>query len=223
MEMKIDIRRCVYELLKRTPIIIIATMIFAGLGIAFAIVTSENSLYSANASVCSLVYGSFDESINSQDTLNALSSISESKRVAERAAIILGDSALDGDTIKDMTAVKAASDSSSILNVYAYSASPQQAVEVANAVAQAFVIEVKNITGNDNVQVLDEAANAKVFVDESTQQMKVILIFTVLGFMLVCFVIVMLTLFSSKVLSFDECLLDGELELIGLIPDSKKM
>ena len=55
MEMKIDLRRCVYELLKRTPIIIVSTLIFAVLGVIVGLSTSSESTYSAKASVCSLV------------------------------------------------------------------------------------------------------------------------------------------------------------------------
>ncbi len=210
MEMKIDLRRCVYELLKRTPIIIVSTLIFAVLGVIVGLSTSSESTYSAKASVCSLVYGSF-------------ASISKSSRVASRAAIILGDSSLTSDDIKDMTIVQASAESSSIMEVYAYSTNPDQAVNVANAVAQAFVIEVKSITGSEDIQVLDSAQSAKIFVDESAQQMKIILIFTVLGFLLICFIIVMITIFSSKVMSLEECQLDGSLELIGVIPDSKQI
>ena len=122
-----------------------------------------------------------------------------------------------------MTIVQASAESSSIMEVYAYSTNPDQAVNVANAVAQAFVIEVKSITGSEDIQVLDSAQSAKIFVDESAQQMKIILIFTVLGFLLICFIIVMITIFSSKVMSLEECQLDGSLELIGVIPDSKQI
>ncbi len=223
MEMKIDLRRCVYELLKRTPIIIVSTLIFAVLGVIVGLSTSSESTYSAKASVCSLVYGSYDDTMSGQDTLSAFASISKSSRVASRAAIILGDSSLTSDDIKDMTIVQASAESSSIMEVYAYSTNPDQAVNVANAVAQAFVIEVKSITGSEDIQVLDSAQSAKIFVDESAQQMKIILIFTVLGFLLICFIIVMITIFSSKVMSLEECQLDGSLELIGVIPDSKQI
>lgn len=224
MEMKINLKRCFYELLKKTPVIIIVTVLTAIIGFVFALVTASESTYYGVSSVCSLVYGSYDETISGQDMLSAFSSISESSRVANRAAIILGDDNIDGEKIKSMINIMSSSETSAgVIDIYAYAQSPELAVKVSNAVADAFVIELKNITSLENVQVLDRAQTAKVYTDKSTQRVKIVLIFAVMGFLLACATVVLMTIFSSKVISLEECLLNDELNLIGVIPESKEI
>lgn len=221
--MKINVKRCIYELFRKLFIIIISTLIFAIMGIVVALATSSENTYYGVSSVCSLVYGSYSETVNGQDALSSFASISESSRVANRAAIILGDDDIDADTIKSMVSVQASGENSRILDIYAYAKTPELAIDVANAVADAFVIELKNITGADNVQVLDKAEEAKIYIDESTQQIKIIFIYALCGFVLICAVIVFATIFSSKITSLDECTMNGDLDLIGVIPESTQI
>ena len=46
--------------------------------------------------------------------------------------------------------------------------------------------------------------------------------FTGLGFTLACIVLVFKVIFSAKVQDFAECDLDGEIEILGVIPEVKE-
>jgi capsular polysaccharide biosynthesis protein len=92
-----------------------------------------------------------------------------------------------------------------------------------NAIAKAFVTEVRNITGVDAAQVLDEATKASSYSSVKKTMIFVIILFALLGCVGTCARIFIKTLTSEKILEVNECSLDGSLEIIGILPDFNVM
>ena len=150
--------------------------------------------------------------------------------LSERAALLLGDDSLDKFTIYDMIEVEEpvanefgyVDEESAIINIHAYSTNKEDAVRVANAVADAYVMEVTSITMSNSVQVLDEAYDCAVTYNARKNQLLYILAITAVGFLLSCMIIILHEVFSSRVRSLKQGSLYGELEIIGVIPMQEK-
>lgn len=227
---EIDFVRCFKALLKNLKWIICSTILFFVIGILVAVfyVDTEN-VYDAKSSVYSIAYGSYSESAEGINAIRTYSEIVKSLRVSERAALLLGDDSLDKFTIYDMIEVEQALDAngypeeeSAIINIHAYSTNKEDAVRVANAVANAYVMEVTSITLTDSVQVLDEAYNCELMYNARKQQLIYIAAITAIGILLSCAIIVLHEIFSSRIRSLNQGSLYGELEIIGVIPMQEK-
>lgn len=227
---EIDFVRCFKALLKNLKWIICSTILFFVIGILVAVfyVDTEN-VYDAKSSVYSIAYGSYSESAEGINAIRTYSEIVKSLRVSERAALLLGDDSLDKFTIYDMIEVEQALDAngypeeeSAIINIHAYSTNKEDAVRVANAVANAYVMEVTSITLTDSVQVLDEAYNCEIMYNARKQQLIYIAAITAIGILLSCAIIVLHEIFSSRIRSLNQGSLYGELEIIGVIPMQEK-
>ena len=228
---EIDFGRCFKALLNKIKLIIGTTIAFGVIGVLVAVfyLESEN-VYDAKASVYSIAYGSYSESAEGINTIRTYSEIVKSLKVAERAALLLGDDALDKFTIYDMieeekpqaNADGYSQEESSIINIHAYSTNKEDAIRVANAVANAYVMEVTSVTMTDSVQVLDEAYSCEIEYDALAQQVLYIIIFLFFGFAFSCCVIVCREIFSTKILSLKQGSLYGELEIMGVIPVQEK-
>ena len=81
--------------------------------------------------------GSYDETITEQTNLAEFSAIVGSSNVAKRAATMLDNINITEEYIKSMFSINS---SGNILYVNTYSYDKELAVDVANAVAEAFVI-----------------------------------------------------------------------------------
>ena len=132
--------------------------------------------------------------------------------------MIIGDDSLDGEKIKSMITYSY-SEQSPVYYIYATTTDPQLSMTIANAVAKAFVIEMNNIMGEDNAQILDEAYDYEQVFNGRKDQIKNILIITLLGTLLCLLVIVMISFFSNKVESVNDVTLNGEIEILGVIPN----
>lgn len=228
---EIDFVRCAKALFHNLKWIICSTLIFSVIGVLVAVfyLDTEN-VYDAKSSVYSIAYGSYAESAEGINAIKTYSEIVKSLRVAERAALLLGDDSLDKFTIYDMIEVEEPEvdangyvvDESSIINIHAYSTNEEDAIRVANAVASAYVMEVTSITMSDSVQVLDEAYNCEVSYHALKQQAIYIALFAAIGIVLSCGVILLHEIFSSKIVSLKQGSLYGELEIIGVIPMQEK-
>ena len=227
---EIDFVRCFKALLKNLKWIICSTILFFVIGILVAVfyVDTEN-VYDAKSSVYSIAYGSYSESAEGINAIRTYSEIVKSLRVSERAALLLGDDSLDKFTIYDMIEVEQALDAngypeeeSAIINIHAYSTNKEDAVRVANAVANAYVMEVTSITLTDSVQVLDEAYNCELMYNARKQQLIYVAAITAIGILLSCAIIVLHEIFSSRIRSLNQGSLYGELEIIGVIPMQEK-
>lgn len=224
---EIDFVRCFKALLKNIKWIIASAVLFLLIGILVALfyVDSDN-VYDAKSSVYSIAYGSYSESAEGINAIRTYSEIVKSLRVSERAALLLGDDSLDKFTIYDMIEVEEPSldangypeEESAIINIHAYSTNQEDAVRVANAVANAYVMEVTSITLTDSVQVLDEAYYCGLTYNARKQQLIYAAVITLIGIVLSCAIIVLHEIFSSRIASLKQGSLYGELDIIGVIP-----
>lgn len=219
MEMKVNIKRCCYELWKRKQLIGLIVIFSILVGVFMMLNVKEVGNYSATSSVYSMVYASGSEGQGEQETLSEFSEVVQSTNVAKRAADILDKDGITGDSIQYMYNTSA--NGGNLVYVYSFADDPDLAVNIANAVAEAFVVEYKNLTGVENIQVFERAQSAQYYRGDSTNKKMTLVIYTGVGFFLVCLVIVLRTIFSAKVQDFSECNMDGEIELLGVIPEIK--
>ena len=73
--------------------------------------------------------------------------------------------------------------------------------------------------GENNAQILDEAYDYEQVFDGKKDQIKNVLIVTLVGIFLCIMIIVMKSFFSSRVESVNDVTLNGEIEILGVIPN----
>ena len=217
MEVKLDFRKYFMEICKKWWVIAIVgfASLLIGIGINFDVKPDQ---YSGCATVYSASVGSYTDSLEGIKALQDYSDIITSYKVSSRAALILGDDSLNGDDINSMISYSL-SENSTVYYIYASSTDGNEAVRVANAVAEAFVIEIRNITGDENVQILDEALEGQITFNGRSNQIKNIVLITLIGVLLTLVVIVAISFFSTKIVTVKECSDNGELKILGVIPD----
>ena len=221
MTKSIDIKLLMRLLIKRWYMFVLITII--SLFVAILITREvQPDVYMATTSISSIVEGSYLESLNGFSLLLNYSSLIESERIATQAADMLPDSLnIDPQQIQ-MMVTPSLSTESSFLYVYAASFSPQIAMSVSNAVAEAFVAEIGNITGDDTIKIYDRATTAIKYYDGlgTQRQMRV----TVPSVCLFLFLlsVVLWSLFSDKVKSVGELERDCEISVFGVIPPIKR-
>lgn len=217
MEVKLDFRKYFMEIAKKWWIIALVgcASLLLGIGLNFEV---QPDRYSGCATVYSASVGSYTDSLEGIKALRDYSDIITSYKVSNRAALILGDDSLNGEDINSMISYSL-SENSTVYYIYASSVDNYEAVRVANAVAEAFVIEIRNITGDENVQILDEAVESSLTFNGRSNQIKNILLITLIGVFLAVVTIVAISFFSTKIVTVKECSDNGELKILGVIPD----
>ena len=205
-EINIDLRRCLKAIIRKWWLVIIIGIVFY----AIASLISSNSLredeYTAEATVFSIA---------DYSALTLYSDIITSSKVCERAANLLNISDLDADGVKQMISVKAYS---LVLGIHATSTNEALAINVANAVAAVFIEEVNNITGSNSARLLDKATKVELTYDKQIEQLKFVIIVTLSGVALVCIWILFHEIFTKKIHNLSDIGLDGEIDVIGVIP-----
>ncbi len=219
--MKINCRRCFYELWRKKRLIALIVLLSLLIGIYMMLNVKEMGNYSATASIYSMFYyGEKEEGTKNREIgIEEFSEVVESSNVAKRAVAMLN---IEWITVHNIQSMYQISISGNFLYVSTYSYDKKTAVEVANAVAEAFVIEYKNLTGLENIQVFEKADHATYYSGDARNRKLTLLIFTGVGFFLICAIVVFCTIFSPKIQDYEECTLDGTIELLGVIPEIKK-
>lgn len=215
-EITIDLGRCFKAILRKWWIITIWA--FTGFGVLFAVMPSPTTVYYATTTVYGASY-SYTESLQTVNLLSRYLDVANSKKVADRAASIIGNEALTGDMILGMTVASMPEDSA-VMRIRAVSADPAKAIIIANAMADSFVIEAEANFGTNNVQVLDRAER----VSSQTGRSK--LTYGIIGFLaglVISVVVIMLReIFSDRLYYVSDAGLNGELEILGVIPETRK-
>ena len=217
MEIKIDMRRYINTIKKFFWFIGLVTLVsfFIALIVNFKV---DDDKYVAFANVYSASLGSYTDSVEGVSALRTYSDIITSRKVANRAAMMIGDDKITGEDIQPMISYSF-SESSTVYYIYAESTDPNITITVANAVANAFVTELNNIIGEEHAQILDEAYEYKMSYDGREEQLKGIIYITLAGFILSVLFVVGYSFFSSKVVSVNDVTLNGEIEILGVIPN----
>lgn len=221
MEMKINIKRCFYELWKKKKVIALIVVLSILVGLYMMLNVEEVGNYSAASSVYySTGYGNYsseDSSTeNSEGGLSEFSEIVYSTNVAKRAAALLDQEGVTEDNIIYLYSSQV---SGNFLYITSYANDKNLAVGVANAVASAFTVEYKNLTGAENIQVFEQAEDANYYKGDDTNKKMTLIIFTVVGLFLICVILVFHVIFSAKVQDYGECNMDGQIEILGVIPE----
>lgn len=201
--------------------IILVTLLVGCIGIFLTIRGSVQNEYGAKSTVYSALYNSYQDSVDGTTAMTNYSSIVSSTKVCERAASLLGDTNVDAKAIQRM--ITASYDEGSvILSIQAYSTDPEMAVKVANAVAQAFVIEMRGIVGSGSIQVLDQATASFISKSGSNKIMQIRLLFFIAGFGGICAWYFLSTLFSDTIRCVSQCTFDDDRTMM-LIPYSENI
>lgn len=212
---KIDIGRIFKALLKKWYFMVIAGLIVGG--IMYYWRESKSQRYSASVSLYSAAYGSVSETTQIAKIMQSYASVITSNKISERAASILGDNTITGSYIRSIIGVGFTADSP-ILYISATDINGERAVMIANAVAEAFIIEAQNLTGSEGVRILDKADEA---YEISNSVKKYTLLGALAGIFVMAVVIAFFEIFSDRVYRVEDAELGGQLEIIGVIPDQK--
>ena len=225
----IDFRQCVRAVFKKWTVL----LAMAGVGMLLAIAASfllakQEDVYRATTSVYCAGDKSYNEAAQSVQLLNIYADIIQSSRVAERANRILGNAYPDAEVILDMINVDYGEDStpltsntskSIVIKLVSESVNEQEAVDVANAMAEAFVREMSTILSDSNIQLLDEARTATKVYEAEKQNLIYIIIGAIIGMFLAVAWIVTIEIFSVNLNTVSDGTLFGKLDIIGVIPE----
>ncbi|MBR3579564.1 MAG: hypothetical protein IKN95_01030 [Lachnospiraceae bacterium] len=216
-----------YRTWKMKWIIVFATIIGGLLAIAFIKYKGNKYYYYSSAAIYSAVYGSYSETTSGVTLMNTYASVLGTSRVCERAAALIDDSRVTANYLMSLVSsgdVVLGGASRESKN-YGYRLvmqttldSPENVVEITNAMAEAYVSEINDLLGSDNLQVFERATD--VGIVESGQNYLFVGIFAALGFFLSAGIIFVKEFFSSKVYIVSQCESDKSL-ILGLLPYTK--
>lgn len=225
---EIDFLRCIKSLWEHIRLILVVTAfsLLAGAILSWFTLEREN-IYEAVSSVYINADGTAYETAESSQMLVAYIDVIKSLKVAERASILLGNEGMNKYEISEMVNVDYqnndyATFKSTVIRIRVSSKDSTAAVNVANAVAQAFSLEMASITGKNDVQVLDEANGAIKIYNAKKQLVLVTGLITVGGCILICAMIVLYEIFSFRLNTIKDGTLYGQLDIIGVIPEYEK-
>ena len=211
------VRLSVQSIWRNKIIIAIISVIFLIIGILYASTQPVMNCYYASATIYSAIYGSYQESVTVSNAIDEYSGVLSSAKVCQRAEALIGDSNITATDIQRMISSKVNS-TSTIMTVSTYSDNPETSVKVANAVAEAFVIEIQGITGSDAIQILDESQTAYLSSNGYSDLVKRVFTITIAGFVLGCVFFVGREILTDKIKTVDQCMGAMGDELLGVMP-----
>lgn len=227
-EMEIDVGRCIRAVVKKWWFIALMAVLFGIVGIAMTLENGTDQ-YGASSSVYSVSAGSYKDSQTGTSAMNDYADIATSMKVCERAALLMGNPDITGKLIMNSTNVTMPGGSTSgysqidsaLMRITSYATDPVVAMEMSQAVAEAFIIEMQNLLGTDDVQLLDKPYNYFVAYDATQNQWKIRIIAVLAGAVISMAMIVVTEIFDTKTRSIRECSLREELPIIGVIPECR--
>lgn len=229
-EMEIDLGRCFRALLKKWWFMAVMAVLFGIAGLALTL-EKEDDIYSATSSVYVMSPESYSVTQVGITAMNAYADIATSMKVCERAALMMGVENVTGEMIMASTTVSTGEEdvvsayvqkNSTVMTVTCEATNPVEAMEMAQAVAEAFVMEMENITGTDAVRMLDKPHAYKVAFDATQHQWLIRILVFLLGGVFAAGIIVLTEIFDSKARTIRECTMRDELPVIGVIPVTKE-
>lgn len=223
--LRLDYMRCFRAVRRNIASIIIFSLLCGAAGMLAVLAVMDAGggpaadMYEAVSSVYSrpgIPYGRESDAVSYAETAKSL-------RVAEAAGRLLGAFAPDKYEIRDMISVSydekgPYSQSPSVIYISARSADPAKAVNVANAAAKAFVNEVRAIDGESSLRVLDMADSCTRLYTAGGRFALCAGAAAGAGFILACGLVILLDILAFRLIEVEDAELDGELEIIGVIP-----
>lgn len=231
-ELEIDIGRCLRALGKRIWFILLITVLFFLIGFGYTINIGEDQ-YQAYATVYAAADGSYVDASNAVTAMNAYLNVASSYKVSQRAALLMGRANVTGEDVKNSTSVNSSStratsstasfmnSSATIITFYATTNDPELSMEMADAMAQSYALEMNEILNKDSVKMLDNAVNAEVSYNAMFDAWKNRILAAAAGFMLACFIVIAGEIFDSKVRTVREATIKNGIPVIGIIPEYK--
>lgn len=217
MQYKIDIARIFHQLVRKSWLVAVSTLVAGLVGFMLTADAGE-TVYSAYTTIYSISVGSYKQSIEGYNAMLDYSGIIGSNKVATRATTTLSNKYnLSTNEIISMISTSF-SDNSAIMMIIARSTDPQLSIDVANAVSDAFTIEINNITGENDVQILDHAQSTMIYSDAVSNQLRQRIIFAAVGFIASIGYIVLYEIFNTKIKCLDETSL-FDINIIGVLPN----
>ena len=230
-EMEIDVGRCFRALVKKWWFMAVMAVLFCVAGFALTL-EKKDDIYEATSSVYGMPAESYSYTQVGVSAMNDYADIATSMKVCERAALLMGNAQVTGEDIKKATTVStgkkntsstaAAQADSTILTIKCQSNNPVQAMEMSQAVAEAFIMEMENILGTDVVKLLDKPYSYEVAFDATQNQWMIRIAAFLFGAVFAAVIIVMGEIFDSKARTIRECTLGEELPIIGVIPMTRE-
>lgn len=228
-EMEIDVGRCFRAMLKKWWFIAVMAVLFGLAGLALTL-EKQDDIYEAASSVYGMSAESYSYTQVGVSAMNDYADIATSMKVCERAALLMGSANVTGENIKKATTVSTGKEKttttqntdSTILTIKCRSNNAVEAMEMSQAVAEAFVMEMENILGTDTVRILDKAYAYDVAFDATQNQWKIRIIAFLFGGVFAAAIIVFGEIFDSKARTIRECTLGEQLPIIGVIPMTKE-
>ena len=234
-DFEIDVMRCFRTLFKKKVFIILMAACFFVIGVGMTLDKGEDK-YTSVAKVYAASDGSYSDAANAVTAMNAYLDVATSYKVCQRAALIMGRSDVSAGDIQGAltvySSIKNANSSSSVANflnssatIISFSATttdPELSREMADAAAESYVIEMANILKTDSVKSLDSADTGIKTVGARYNAWKTRVIYTFIGFVVACAIIVACEIFDRKVRTIREATIKNKLPVIGIIPDYKE-
>ncbi len=217
------------ELWKKKLLILLVTIAGFLAALIFINIKGNSVKYYSSATLFSAVYGASQDSSEGVAVMNRYADMIGSSRVCGRAAQTLGKYGITTEDLQNMvlngmiTVSGASTNSTSYgykLTLSVFSDTPEQVLDIANAMSSAFAAELNELIGSSAIQVMDEATAYSSF---NTLNSKLyLLVITGGAFVAVCGIIFLQAFFSPWVRSVAQCEPDEEL-ILGLMPYDKNM
>lgn len=217
MRLQDYIRISFVNIWKNKFLIAAVTLLFLLIGILYSSWQTVTNTYYAKATVYTIYGDSKQDASTVSEALTGYSDIVTSKKICERAEALIGDANINANMIRSMISASYNS-SATVMTIAAFSDNPGTAIKVANAVAEAFVIEIQSITGSDKIQMLDKAEDVRMSSNGLTGMIKTILMAGIAGFAIGILATVVNVIFSNKIKSVEQCVDESEEEVLGIIP-----
>jgi capsular polysaccharide biosynthesis protein len=234
-EIEIDVFRCINALFKKKKIIACITALFLVIGVALTVNPGEDK-YTASSTVYAAADGSYADASNAVTAMNAYLDVAKSYKVSQRAALIIGRSDVSATDVQEATNVNSSAttsktsstissfmnSSATIITFTATSTEPALAMEMADAMAQSYAIEMNSIFNSDSVKTLDNAYTYVKSTNATIEAWKDRIKVTAVGFVLACLLVVICEIFDRKVRTIREASIRESIPVIGIIPDYKE-
>ena len=218
MEYQLNPRKAIDAVWTKKWIIIAVSIVSLFIGMS---VTDPNApdMYTASATIYSASYASYQESVEGINVMTIYVDIVRSRKVAERAAARVSQQ-ISAEEIMGMISVSYI-ERSAVLTLHAVSDRAELAVEVVNAVSEAFVQEVANIAAVESVKTLDSAQSARPYSSGFATALKMRALILAAGLFAILCLVVLFALLDTRVAFPREVTLNGEIDLLGVIPERK--
>lgn len=222
-----NIKTALLRLWKFKLVVVLMTLVGLLASLVYMSIVGISVNYRSSATIYSMVYGSYEDSTDGVKVMNTYAALLGSSNVCERAAVSLQQEGITAAELRGMVSrgsiylSGASTDSKSFgykLTLVTVSSSPDNVLEISNAMSKAFVDEINDLLGSKTLQVVDGAAGVASY--KSISIPLCIALFGAVAFVLTCAVIFIKEFLSVKVYSVAQCESRKEY-VLGMIPYHK--